>query len=97
MIRPKQMVRVGAFYMHEAILDLLYENYLEGTGLGASEIGKRLGIYRDAGVVHMNDAIVTGFLNELYEEKRVIQKKQSNGKGGWTLSPKEYETRKDDI
>lgn len=97
MIRPKQMVRMGAFYMHEAILDLLYESHQEGVGLGAADIGTRLGIYRTTGAAGMNDAIVTGFLNELHSMGKVVRKRQSSGRGGWALSPKEYTARRDDL
>jgi len=94
MIKPKKLASMGRLLMCEAILDLLYEKYSKDVGVGAAEIGKRLGIYRKAGVVHMNDAIVTGFLNELHELGKVIQKPQPNGKGGWSLSHKEYNSRK---
>jgi hypothetical protein len=64
--------------------------------MGASDISQRAGIYREAGVVHMNDAIVTGLLNKLYKAKRVEKCNQDNGRGGWKLTDAEFERRKDD-
>ncbi len=82
--------------LHEAVLDILFEHYPERCGLGAADISKRAGIYREPGVVHINDAIVTGCLSELHEQGKVVQKAQKNGRGGWRLSEKEYARRKGD-
>lgn len=97
-IRPKQLARIGVFYLHEAILDVLREYYPTGHGLGAADIGQRAGIYRDPGVVGMNDAIVTGFLNELHDQEKVERKPQENSTrdDGWRLSKEEYGRRSDD-
>ena len=97
MIRPKQLSRIGEFHLQEAVLDVLCEAHPEGFGVGAAEISRRTGIYRDAGVVNMNDAIVTGLLNQLYEQGRVQQAEQENRRGGWRLTEREYERRRDDI
>lgn len=94
-MRPKQMAMLGTFYMHEAILDFLYQHYTDEYGVGAAETGESLGIYRLAGRVGMNDAIVTGFLNQLFDQGKVAQKEQPGGKGGWALSAKEFESRQD--
>ena len=97
MIRPKQLARIGAFYLHEAVLDVLYDHHQHDKhGLGPAEIGRRAGIYREPGVVHMNDAIVTGCLNELHDQRRVERKPQEGGVGGWRLSEEEYGRRSDD-
>lgn len=96
MIRPK-LTRMGTFQLHEAVLDVLLENYPEGYGVGAAAISRRAGLYRDAGVVHMNDALVHGCLNELFDYGKVEQHNQPNGRGGWRLSGEEYARRRDDI
>lgn len=71
-IRPRQLSRMGMFYLQEAVLDVLYEHYNEGHGIGAADISLRAGIYRDRGPSNiMNDAIVTGILNSLHEEGKV--------------------------
>jgi len=46
-IRPRQLSRMGMFYLQEAVLDVLYEHYNEGYGIGAAEISRRAGIYRE--------------------------------------------------
>lgn len=96
-IRPKQLARIGEFHLQEAVLDVLCDAYPEGWGLGAREISRRTGIYRDSGVVQMNDAIVTGLLNDLHEQGKVEQSNQANDRGGWRLSEREYGRRRDDI
>ena len=96
-IRPKQLARIGEFYLQEAILDVLCNAHPEGFGLGPAEIGRRAGVYREAGVIHMNDAIVAGFLNQLHEQKRVEQARQQNGLRGWRLTDREYDRCRDDI
>ncbi len=97
-IRPKQMARLGQFYLQEAVLDVLYENYLDNPCLGPAEISKQAGIYRDRGAYNiMNDAIVQGILNTLSEQDKVERCTQTCGQGGWKLTQKEYDLRKDDV
>lgn len=95
-INPRQYGRLAMFYLEEAVLIVLTDNYEEGFGIGAADIGHKSGIYRDPGVIKMNDAIVSGVLNSLHESGRVEQALQENGRGGWKLSKTEYERRKDD-
>jgi len=79
-IRPKQLSRMGTFYLQEAVLDILYEHYPEGYGLGPAEISRRAGIYRERGVADvLNDAIVWGLLNSLHEEGKVERIEQETG------------------
>lgn len=96
-IRPRQLARIGEFHLHEAVLDVLCAAHPEGWGIGAAEIGRRAGIYRATGVIQLNDAIVSGLLNDLYEQGRVEQAEQENGRGGWRLTAREYDRRRDDI
>lgn len=96
-MRPKQLARIGTFHLHEAVLDVLQEAYSDGYGVGAADIGRRAGMYREAGVAQMNDALVHGCLNELATQNKVKRKYQKNGKGGWALSEDEYERRRDDV
>lgn len=77
--------------MQEALLDVLCNAHPEGYGIGAAEISRRMGVYRDAGVVNMNDAIATGLLNALHEKGKVRQVNQRNGRGGWMLTDQEYD------
>jgi len=47
MIRPKQLARLGEFHLEEAILDVLLEARHEELCLGAAEISRQAGIYRE--------------------------------------------------
>lgn len=97
-LRPKQMARLGEFHLEEAILDVLLEARYEEQCLGAAEIGKRAGIFREPGrQVNMNDAIVTGLVNKLSIAEKVERCKQANERGGWQLTDAEFERRRDDI
>jgi len=97
-IRPRQLSRMGTFYLQEAVLDILQEHYPEGYGIGAADISKRAGIYRERGPSDiMNDAIVTGILNSLHEEGKVERIEQEKGRGGWRLTEREFNRRRDDV
>ena len=97
-IRPKQLTRIGEFHLQESLLDVLCDAYPEGYGLGAAEISRRTGIYRESGPdINMNDAIVHGLLNQAQHQGKVERRNQPNGRGGWILTTEEYERRRDDI
>ena len=82
--------------MQEALLEVLCDaRHPKRFGIGAAEIGKRMGVYRDKGAADMNDAIVTGLLNQLHEQEKVVQADQTNGRGGWRLTEAEYKRRRD--
>ena len=92
-MKPKQLARKGAFYMREAILDVLFDRYAESSphGIGAAEVSRLTGIYRGE---TMNDAVVGGFLFEM-EGIQVVRVKQANGQGGWRLTDDEFERRRE--
>lgn len=98
-IRPKQHARMGMFHLEEAILDILLEAKHEGECIGAAEIGRKAGIYREAGTAQMNDAITTGVLNKLADENRVSRCQQTHypSRGGWELTDHEFALRRDDV
>lgn len=97
-IRPKQFARMGEFYLEEAVLDVLLEAKHEGECLGAAEISKRSGIYRERGTKNLpNDAIVHGLLTKLADANRVQRCTQPNQRGGWELTDKEFDSRRDDV
>ena len=98
-VRPKQHARMGMFYLEEAVLDVLLESKHEGDCIGAAEISRRAGIFRDRGVVDiMNDAIVHGILVKLHAEERVSRCTQSaTNRGGWELTNSEFNMRRDDV
>lgn len=97
-IRPKQHARIGTFHLEEAVLDVLLEAKHEGDCIGAAEISRRAGIFRDRGAADtMNDAIVTGLLVKLHTEGRVERCTQHmSNRGGWELSEQEFALRRDD-
>ena len=97
-IRPKQLSRIGQFYLEEAILDILLEAKHENDCIGAAEISRRSGIFHDRGKLDiMNDAIVTGFLVKLSDENKVLRCEQESGRGGWELTDTEFQSRRDDV
>lgn len=97
-IRPKQHARIGEFHLEEAILDVLLEAKHEKQCIGAAEVGRRAGIYRDRGKSDtMNDAVATGLLVKLEEQGRVQRCEQENTRGGWELTDKEFASRRDDV
>ncbi len=97
-VRPKQFSRMGEFYLEEAILDVLLEAKHEGQCLGPAEISRRAGIFRERGIQDiMNDAIATGLLVKLSDQRRVQRCTQANNKGGWELTDAEFQIRRDDI
>ncbi len=99
-IRPKQHARMGMFHLEEAVLDILLEAKHEGDCIGAAEISRRAGIFRDRGDVNiMNDAIATGVLVKLHDEGRVArcQQTRSPNLGGWELTDSEFGLRRDDV
>lgn len=98
MIRPKQLARLGEFHLEEAILDVLLETKHENECIGAAEISRRAGIFRDRGKHDIiNDAVTTGMLVKLNEHGKVDRCKQSGGRGGWELTDEEFKRRRDDI
>ena len=98
-IRPSQLARMGQFHLEEAVLDVLSESKHEDECIGAAEISRRAGIFRDRGVVDiMSDAITTGLLVKLHSEGRVERCTQSHtNRGGWELTDSEFAFRRDDV
>ena len=84
--------------MEEAVLDVLLEARYEEKCIGAAEISRRSGIYRDRGKADvMNDAIVTGLLVKLHGQGCVERcTQQRSGLGGWELTGEEFQSRCDD-
>ena len=94
MIRPKQFARIGEFHLEEAVLDVLLEAHHENERLGAAEIGKRTGIFRESGYAKKsgNDDIVWGILGKLIKHGRVKKVDKA-----FLLSDDEFERRRDDV
>lgn len=91
---PKQLARVAEFLLEEAVLSVLARNAPGESGMGAAQIGRIAGIFRDTTEdMKMNDATTHGILNKLLGEGRVVRRDQLNGRGGWALADNEYEHR----
>lgn len=104
MILPKQFARMGEFYLEEAVLDVLLEARHKDQCLGAAEISRRGGIFRESGdkskgePTSMNDAIATGMLIKLMKAGRVQRCEQDGKKvGGWEMTDEEFQRRRDDV
>ncbi len=71
----------------------------ESECIGAALIGKNVGIHQESGVAQLNDAIATGVLNKLADERRVERCPQTiyPNRGGWELSDAEFNLRRDDV
>ena len=98
-VRPRQLARMGQFYLEESVLDVLLEAKHEGECIGPAEISKRTGIYGKRGDANMlNDAIVAGLLVKRHSENRVERCTQTHAnRGGWELADNEFASRRDDV
>lgn len=97
-IRPKQLARLGQFYLEEAVLDVLLKVAQDEGCIGAAEVSVRAGIFRERGVLNIiNDAIVTGVLVKLHDDGKVEKCSQPSGRGGWKLTDAEFARRRDEV
>lgn len=101
-IKPKQMARFGEFLLEEAVLDVLLAARHKDECIGAAEIGKRTGVFRESGYAKKsgNDDLVWGILGKLAKHKRVQKCCQDPEKpddtNGWELTDAEFQQRRDD-
>ena len=85
------------FYLEEAVLDVLLDAKYEEQCIGPAEISKRSGIFSHAGGDSpLRDAIAFGILIKLQSATRVERCTQPNGKGGWKITDKEFQQRRED-
>ena len=98
-LRPKQLVRLGMFYLEEAILDILLEARYEGECIGQAEIGRRGGgdILRGMKEETSRDWIVPHILKKLEAEGRVepTPPQPPRNQKRWQLTAEEFERRRD--
>ena len=95
-LRPKQLVRLGMFYLEEAVLDILLEARYKGEEfIGAAEIGRRGGgdILRGTGT--SRDWTVWHILKKLETEGRVETNPPRTPRKPWQLTREEFERRRD--
>lgn len=94
---PKQLTRIGIFYLEEAVLDVLFEvmERENDSFLRAVDIGRNLRTHeewRESGWLH------TSILYKLKEDGRVEVRRSGTGAGqitGWRLTNAEYAKRRD--
>ena len=86
---PKQLGRIGIFYIEEAILEVLFEamDAPDESFVRAVDIAPKIG------VKHGLDGnwLVSDILRKLEAEERVEQREV---RGPWKLTEAEYQTRK---
>lgn len=73
----KTLAKEGQDLLKESVLAVLPA---DKSMLGAAEISREAGIYREHGKGGLNDGIAQGILNLLYEEGKV-----DKVEGGWKL------------
>ena len=91
MSSPKQLARIGIFYLEEAVLDVLYNE----SELRPGQISERAGIPSTTNLEPAVYAIVRGILSKLQNEGRVEDIDPPHPK--WRLTAEEREKRTDEI
>ncbi len=85
---PRENARLGMAYLEQSVIGVLLEARESGSGsLGATEIAKRAGIPAKAFKPAFGNAITSGILARLSEQKRI---EQSYDKGPWRLTEEEF-------
>nr|QIJ55925.1 methyltransferase domain containing protein [uncultured bacterium] len=78
----------GQHLLEEAVLEVLLEARKNGDGLvRAIDIARRVDIYRKKFTPSMGNAITSGILAKLSEEKRIEQLRR---RGPWKLTEEEF-------
>ncbi|MDE0316903.1 MAG: hypothetical protein OXM61_18620 [Candidatus Poribacteria bacterium] len=89
---PKQLTRIGIFYLEEAILNVLLEAKQKGNDLRLVDIEKKIGTYR--AWEREPNWLPRTVLYKLEEEKRVQVRLSEKGRAiGFQLTDAEYNKR----
>ena len=88
-LRPKQLGRIGMFYIEEAVLDALMEAK-QDEAFGPNEVMRRTGVV--SGVAQVPEGIVAGILAKLVTEGRV----ECTHWGHYVLSATEVASRSEE-
>ena len=88
----------GVALLRVAVLEVLYEAKKGGECLGAAEISRRAGIFREAGYAQAagNDSIVWGVLSSLVKDSMLDKCSQASGSDkldGWELTDTTFRQR----
>lgn len=89
----------GVAHLRVAVMEVLYAAKKNGECLGAADIGRRAGIFREAGyaVKQGNDYIVTGVLSSLVKDNLLTKCLQANGRPGWELTDATFNARDQEV
>ena len=85
----------GTAHLRIAVLEVLYAAKKNGDCIGAAEISRRAGIFREPGYAQKqgNDSIVWGVLNSLVKDNLLDKCRQANGRMGWQLTAAAFQQR----
>ncbi len=85
----------GVAHLRVAVMEVLYAAKKAGECIGAAEIGRRSGIFREPGYATKqgNDHIVWGILNSLVKDRLLTKCAQANGRPGWALTDDAFARR----
>jgi len=89
----------GVAHLRVAVLEVLYHARKSRECIGAAEIGRRAGIFREPGYAQAqgNDSIVWGVLNSLVKDNLLDKCQQKNGKAGWQLTDSAFSQRDQEV
>ena len=94
----------GVAHLRVAVLEVLYEAAMNSECLGAAEISRRAGIFREAGYATKqgNDTICWGVLNSLVKDyliTKCVQRIARTGREiyGWRLTDETFERRNREV
>ena len=91
-LEPKQLARIGIFYLEEAVLDILHEaRHSDDEWLLPANISRRMGITVSE-FVTFHYPLVHGVLEGLRRKNQVEKAKRK-----WRLTDEEFENRCDDL
>lgn len=90
---PKQLARIGIFYLEEAVLDVLFEAMAaqEASFVRAVDIRKKVGIDKEW---DRDQWLIRSILEKLKMEERVQPRIVGKQQRGWKLTEAEYEKRR---
>ena len=91
-LHPKQLARIGIFYLEEAVLDVLLEAKYEQELLWPAEICQRADMTY---VLYESGDMAYGVLAKLEVEGRIEHSQE--GRRQWQLTEKEFEKRRKDL
>jgi len=89
----------GIAHLRVAVLEVLYHAHIAEECLGAAEISRRSGIFRESGIAVKagNDWIVGGVLSSLAKDNLITKCTQPNRRGGWKLTQKTFDRRHEQV